>query len=126
MTKKTNTLILTEAQFAEGEELGFKRAQLQHALDKSIADGISQEQLDKDVEAAFASARDAKRANDEARAEQAATERRANRAAFAGMALQGLLAGTNAPNEFGRVVALSVEYADALIEALDNEPVVSE
>ena len=125
MTKKTNTLVLTEAQFAEGEELGFKRAQLQHALDKSIADGISQEQLDKDVEAAFASARDAKRANDEARAEQAATERRANRAAFAGMALQGLLANVT-PGQPEAVATLAIEYVDALIEALDNEPVVSE
>ena len=123
---KTKTLSLTEAQFAEGEELGFKRAALQHALDKSIADGITQEQLDKDVEAAFASARATeRRANRAARAEQAAAERRANRAAFAGMALQGLLANVT-PGQPEDVAARAIEYADALIEALDNEPVVSE
>lgn len=122
---KTKTPTLTEAQFAEGEELGYSRAHLQAALDKSIGDGATQEQIDQDLEAAFESGRAAKRANDEARAEQAAAERRANRAAFAGMALQGLLANVT-PGQPEDVAARAIEYADALTEALDNETVVSE
>lgn len=114
------TLTLSEEVFAEGEALGFSRAQLEHALAKSIADGITQEQLDKDVEAAFENARAAKKANDEARQEQEAEVRKANRAAFAGMALQGILS-----REYHRpkdAAAIAVRNADALLKALDEEP----
>jgi hypothetical protein len=114
------TLTISDEVFAEGEALGFSRAQLEHALAKSIADGITQEQLDKDVEAAFENARAAKKANDEARQEQEAEVRKANRAAFAGMALQGILS-----REYHRpkdAAAIAVRNADALLKALDEEP----
>ena len=114
------TLTLSDEVFAEGEALGFNRAGLEQALAKSQADGITQEQLDKDVETAFENARAAKKANEKAREEQAAEQRKANRAAFAGMALQGIVAG--GPTDPREAALGAIKYADALLAALDAEP----
>lgn len=114
------TLTLSDEQRAALADMGIPKAEVEHALAKSIADGKTQDELDADVAAAIESHEAAKAANEKARQEQEAEVRKANRAAFAGMALQGILSRQHhRPKE---AAAIAVGYADALLAALDEEP----
>ena len=115
------TLTLSAEQRKALTGMGIPEAEVEHALQKSIADGKTQDELDTDIAAAIESHQQALAANEKARQEQAAEQRKANRAAFAGMALQGIVASgsTTGPRD---VALEAVEYADALLAALDAEP----
>lgn len=114
------TLTLSDAQRAALADMGIPEAEVEHALQKSIADGKTQDELDTDIAAAIESHQQALAANEKAREEQAAEQRKANRAAFAGMALQGIVAGGSTDPREAALEA--IEYADALLAALDAEP----
>ena len=114
------TLTLSDEQRKALTGMGIPEAEVEHALQKSIADGKTQDELDTDIAAAIESHQQALAANEKAREEQAAEQRKANRAAFAGMALQGILA-----REYYRpkeAAEIAVRQADALLAALDAEP----
>lgn len=115
------TLTLSDKQRKALTGMGIPEAEVEHALQKSIADGKTQDELDTDIAAAIESHQQALAANEKARQEQAAEQRKANRAAFAGMALQGIVASgsTTGPRD---VALEAIEYADALLAALDAEP----
>ena len=116
------TLTLSDDQREALAGMGIPQAEIEHALQKSIADGKTQDELDTDIAAAIESHQQALAANEKAREEQAAEQRKANRAAFAGMALQGILAN---PTWYGVVPRISaqtaLQHADALLAALDAE-----
>lgn len=114
------TLTLSDKQRKALTGMGIPEAEVEHALQKSIADGKTQDELDTDIAAAIESHQQALAANEKARQEQAAEQRKANRAAFAGMTLQGIVAsGSTDPRE---AALEAIEYADALLAALDAEP----
>lgn len=114
------TLTLSDEQRKALTGMGIPEAEVEHALQKSIADGKTQDELDTDIAAAIESHQQALAANEKARQEQAAEQRKANRAAFAGMALQGIVAGGSTDPREAALEA--IEYADALLAALDAEP----
>lgn len=114
------TLTLSAEQRKALTGMGIPEAEVEHALQKSIADGKTQDELDTDIAAAIESHQQALAANEKAREEQAAEQRKANRAAFAGMALQGIVAGGSTDPREAALEA--IEYADALLAALDAEP----
>lgn len=114
------TLTLSAEQRAALSGMGIPEAEVEHALQKSIADGKTQDELDTDIAAAIESHKQALAANEKARQEQAAEARKANRAAFSGMALQGIVAGGSTDPREAALEA--IEYADALLAALDAEP----
>lgn len=93
---------------------------------QASADGRTQEDFDAQIAEIRANVVRAKAEREAHEAEQAAAERKANRYAFAGMALQGLLAGQipfgnerNRALDKGEIAKLSVSYADDLLDALD-------
>ena len=114
------TLTLSDEQRKALTGMGIPEAEVEHALQKSIADGKTQDELDTDIAAAIESHQQALAANEKAREEQAAEQRKANRAAFAGMALQGIL--TRWDHRPKEAAVIAVGYADALLAALDAEP----
>lgn len=114
------TLTLSAEQRKALTGMGIPEAEVEHALQKSIADGKTQDELDTDIAAAIESHQQALAANEKAREEQAAEQRKANRAAFAGMALQGIVAGGSTDPRGAALEAL--QHADALLAALDAKP----
>lgn len=86
---------------------------------QSTTEGRTQEELDTMIAETRRNVERAKAEREAHEAAQAAAERKANRFALAGMALQGLLAGPNAAQELKANAKLAVRYADALLDALD-------
>jgi hypothetical protein len=118
---KPTVLVLTDEAFAAFEALGLGRESFDGIIQAEQAKGTSQEDFDALLIAEGARATAAKAANDQAEAERNAVERRGNRLALAGMALQGILAGplTDKVPSLQGIATLAVDYADALLKALD-------
>lgn len=113
------TLQLSEDDRAFLLEQGNTEQSLDAFVAQSTAEGRTQEELDNMIAETRRNVERAKAEREAHQAEQAAAERKANRFALAGMALQGLLAGPNAVQELKANAKLAVRYADALLDALD-------
>lgn len=106
--------------------LGVPASTFAEIVNREQAKGTTQAEFDQGLEGEAAKARAAKEANEEAQAraedERRLAERDANRKAFAGMALQGILASPDDKfgNDFHGLVKLAVSYADALCDRLDK------
>lgn len=123
MTKVTPiTLQLSEDDRAFLIEQGNTEQGLDAFVVQASADGRTQEDFDAQIADIRANVVRAKAEREAHEAAQAAAERKANRYAFAGMALQGLLSNDNllTPQDGLKTVArVAVTYADALLDALD-------
>lgn len=123
MTKLSKiTLQLSEDDRAFLIEQGNTEQGLDAFVVQASADGRTQEDFDAQIAEIRANVVRAKAEREAHEAEQAAAERKANRYAFAGMALQGLLSNDNllTPQDGLKTVArVAVTYADALLDALD-------
>lgn len=117
VTKITLTVSDEQRSFLTGE--GYTDEAIDAMAKENGDKGITQDRWDHDVAEVIANKRKAEERDAAYRAEQEAAERKANRAAFAGIALQGLLAGPNAVQELKANAKLAVRYADALLDALD-------
>lgn len=116
------TLQLSEDDRAFLLEQGNTEQGLAAFVTQSTAEGRTQEELDTMIAETRKNVERAKAEREAHEAAQAAAERKANRFALAGMALQGLLANTSlfAPGtEMTRITSAAVAYADALLDALD-------
>lgn len=117
VTKITLTVSDEQRSFLTGE--GYTDEAIDAMAKENGDKGITQDRWDHDVAEVIANKRKAEEREAAYRAEQEAAERKANRAAFAGIALQGLLAGPNAVQELKANAKLAVRYAYALLDALD-------
>lgn len=113
-------------------DLGVPANAFDQIVAREQAKGTTQTEFDAGLEEQAEKGRAAKKANEEAaalaEAEHVAAERKANRTALAGMALQGILAGPLAGDTdltFRGLARLAVSYADALLDGLDK-PVEAE
>lgn len=118
VTKITLTVSDEQRSFLMGE--GYTDEAIDAMAKENGDKGITQDRWDHDVAEVIANKRKAEERDAAYRAEQEAAERKANRAAFAGIALQGLLA--NPETSISRLkdyAKTAVTYADALLDALD-------
>ena len=113
------TLQLSEDDRAFLLEQGNTEQGLDAFVVQASADGRTQEDFDAQIAEIRGNVVRAKAEREAHEAAQAAAERKANRYAFAGMALQGLLGGPNSQFELKTNAKLAVTYADALLDALD-------
>lgn len=113
------TLTVSDEVFAPFEALGLTRDNLGGFVQQEQARGTSQDEFDAMLKAEGERATAAHKANEEAKAKAEAEQRAATRSAFAGMALQGLLANVS-PGDPASVAERAVEYADAVQKALDK------
>ena len=113
------TLQLSEDDRAFLLEQGNTEQGLDAFVVQASADGRTQEDFDAQIAETRKNVERAKAEREAHEAAQAAAERKANRFALAGMALQGLLAGPNAVQELKANAKLAVRYADGLLNALD-------
>lgn len=114
------TLQLSEDDRAFLLEQGNTEQGLDAFVTQSTAEGRTQEELDTMIAETRRNVERAKAEREAHEAAQAAAERKANRFALAGMALQGLLA--NPDVDFSAVSQYSkaaVAHADGLLDALD-------
>lgn len=117
------TLTVSDEVFAPFEALGLTRDNLDGFVNQEQARGTSQDEFDTMLKAEGERATAAHKANEEAKAKAEAEQRAATRSAFAGMALQGILAGPLAAREgvaLDSLAELAVYYADAVQKALDK------
>lgn len=100
---------------------GIADGHIDYIVKTASASGVPQEEFDLRVAEDLNGLGHVKEVNDKAAAERKAEERAAQRAAFAGMALQGFLANPapEGPQTFAAVTKASVQYADALVAALE-------
>lgn len=116
------TLQLSEDDRAFLLEQGNTAQGIDAFVTQSTAEGRTQAELDAMIADTRKHVAEAKAEREAHEAAQAAAERKANRYAFAGMALQGLLSNDNllTPQDGLKTVArVAVTYADALLDALD-------
>lgn len=121
MTTPT-TLQLSEDDRAFLIEQGNTEQGLDAFVVQASADGRTQEDFDAQIAEIRGNVVRAKAEREAHEAAQAAAERKANRYAFAGMALQGLLSNDNLltlQDGLKTVARVAVIYADALLDALD-------
>lgn len=125
--KRTGVVRPTELTMTEAHREAFMSFGVPgHAIDQHTKNrgqaGISQEAFDAENEVEIAQQAEAKAANDKARAEAKAEERRQQKAAFAGMALQGLVSRADRSPEYPAAHAKqAVALAEALVQALEAE-----
>lgn len=125
MTKRSTartTLTISDELVAAFAELGVPANAFPEIIKREQAKRTSQEDftkgLEEELEKGRAARAEAKAANEKAEADRLAEERKVNRLALAGMAMQGLLSGTTAW-AFDGVARQAVSYADALLDALE-------
>lgn len=114
------TLAVSDEQraFLSGE--GYTNEAIDAMAKENGDNGITQERWDHDVAEIIENKRKAAEREAAYRAEQEVAERKANRAAFAGLAMQGLLANPDvnfkAASQYSKA---AVAHADGLLKALD-------
>lgn len=114
------TLQLSEDDRAFLLEQGNTAQGLDAFVAQCTAEGATQEQFDARIDAIRKNVEQAKAEREAHEAAQAAAERAAQRSAFAGMAMQGLLANPDTGFEaISQYAKAAVAHADALLKALD-------